>query len=129
MGPDAIIATFVPTGFFTATAVIIFLVLHFRNNATQCRHQERMAAIEKGIELPPEPATSLGPQAYLLRGLVWLAVGIGTAIFFLAMRASTGARELAGIAALGVVPAGVGIAHLIVYRVHGRQLQTGQTAR
>jgi len=44
------------------------------------RHQERMAAIEKGLELPPEPhveAAQMAPRArYLLRGLIWLGVGL-----------------------------------------------------
>ena len=117
---EAVFLTLVPLGFFIAAAAILFIVLYFRNRAKQFRHLERMSAIEKGIELPPEPVTTLGRQAYLLRGLVWLAVGIGITIFFVAMRAATGTREVGAVATLGIIPFGVGVAHLIVYRAQGR---------
>ena len=113
---------------FGGTLAIVFVVLHFRNRAKQFRHQERMAALEKGMELPPEPVITLGRQAYLLRGLVWLAVGIGIVIFFVAMRIATDTREVGAVATLGIIPFGVGVAHLIVYRVQGRQEEAKPSA-
>ena len=52
------------------------------------RHKERMAAIDKGLDLPPDPVVEQAAVAerltvrrragsnYLLRGLIWLGVGI-----------------------------------------------------
>lgn len=70
----------------SAAAIIIWsLVLRYKRQ--QLRHQERMAAIEKGAELPLEraerPAPPWSPRIYLLRGLIWLFTGIGLAVFLL----------------------------------------------
>src|ERR1700735_3890801 len=50
----------------------------------QLHHAERMAAIEKGIDVPPLPPEffrdfkkrNVSPTAYLRRGLMWLLIGI-----------------------------------------------------
>jgi hypothetical protein len=74
------------------------------------RHQERMAAIEKGLELPPDPPRpkSYAPrERYLLRGLVWLSTGLAIAL---------GLPPLVGPAAQGGwVAAAVGAAFLVFY--------------
>jgi hypothetical protein len=60
----------------------------------ELHHRERMAALEKGVQLPPLPSmeespgvshrlasfyrdTWTTPQAYLRRGLVWFFLGLG----------------------------------------------------
>ena len=54
--------------------VVVLLVLRQRNQ--QMRHQERLAAIEKGAALPPHMATApWSPRVYLLRGLIWSFTG------------------------------------------------------
>ena len=84
-----------------------------------CRHRERMAAIEKGLlELPPEPAP---PQPepmpsrsrYLLRGLIWL--GVGLAITF-------GTRDWLQfpLGGAGWIAVAVGAAYLIFHWMEGR---------
>jgi len=82
----------------------------------ELRHQERLAAMEKGIELPPEIVDKGGDgrPRFLLQGLIWLGVGIG--IFF-------ALGELAGddVGMLGLIPAAVGIATLIYYAIEGRK--------
>ena len=84
-------------------------------------HQERMAAIEKGIECPPWPDSVLAdeesspsPRPHLLKGLVWLFIGVagGVAVF-----ATVAFRW----ALFGLVPIGIGAAHLIYYFVEGRK--------
>ena len=92
-------------------------------------HQERMAALEKGLELPPFPRELLGEEAEeadtpqpakpskpLLVGLVWLLLGLGLAV------------ALAGVdnahfrpAGIGAVPFGIGLAYLIYYAVEARK--------
>ncbi len=89
-----------------------------RNHEIECRHKERMAAIEKGLELPPESFPQPAPVAprsrYLLRGLMWL--GVGVAITF-------GGRDwLQGpMGGSGWIAVAVGVAYLIFYFVEGRK--------
>jgi hypothetical protein len=82
----------------------------------ELRHKERIAAMEKGVEMPPEiiDTDESGRPRFLLQGLIWLGVGIG--IFF-------ALGELAGddVGMLGLIPAAVGIATLIYYAIEGRK--------
>src|SRR5437868_13351683 len=63
-------------------ALIIWIVVWYRRRVHEidCRHKERMAAIEKGLELPPEslpqPEQMPPRSRYLLRGLIWLGLGL-----------------------------------------------------
>ena len=63
-------------------ALIVWIVVWSRRRMHEidCRHQERMAAIEKGLELPPDSVPQpeqMPPRSrYLLRGLIWLGVGL-----------------------------------------------------
>ena len=88
------------------------------------RHRERMAAIEKGLDLPPDPAVvERAPEIprryrragsdYLLRGLIWLGVGVALSVsdsFF-----GSGNRTF------GWIATAVGAAYLIYYAVEGRR--------
>ncbi len=92
MGPEIVIVMMV----LSAAAIIIWsLVLRYKRQ--QLRHQERMAAIEKGAELPAEPAEKppvpWSPRIYLLRGLVWLFTGIGLTVFLFGVSLSVGAHR------------------------------------
>jgi hypothetical protein len=84
------------------------------------RHRERMAAIEKGLDLPPDPiseravvvrkaGSGAAGSRYLLRGLVWLGVGLAVAL------TDSGFRDY------GWVGVAVGVAYLIYYAVEGRR--------
>ncbi len=76
-------------------------------------HRERMAAIEKGIELPPMPNTSLvdpapkvaNPAKVLRAGVFMLSLGIVLCFALV----QVGAREAA---AFGLIPATIGLANL-----------------
>jgi hypothetical protein len=92
-------------------------------------HQERMAAIEKGIDLPPLPEdffheAARPPRrpshATLLTGLIMLFTGLTLylALHFTAPRTDTG-----GDAALyALIPAGIGVACLLYYFAVGRKM-------
>ena len=101
-----------------AALIIWILVWHRRRvHELDCRHKERMAAIEKGLDLPPEslpPPAQMPPRArYLLRGLIWL--GVGLALTF-AMRGV--GPQVGGV---GWIATAVGAAYLIFYFVEGRK--------
>ena len=83
-------------------------------------HQERMAALEKGVDLPPLPEALLtedgrarNPRRLLLRGLVWLFIGLGIIIAVYNMSNTR-------LALFGLIPAGIGLANLIYYAVAGK---------
>jgi len=95
------------------------LGLYFRHRRHEMFHRERIAAIEKNMQLPDsffqEPARS--SRTYLLRGLIWLVAGVGAVVFFVAMGfAERTDPEVFAAATLGLIPAGVGLAYLFVYR-------------
>ena len=111
------------TGFGVPSGlVIVYFVLNYRKRRylMQLHHAERMAAIERGMELPPLPIELLDGSrrrsTSLLPGLVWFFVGMGVMV---AMRA-TGESE----GMIGLVPAGVGLAYLIYYFAEGRKIES-----
>jgi hypothetical protein len=101
-------------------ALIVWIVVRYRRRKHEidCRHKERMAAIEKGLELPPEslplPEQMPPRSRYLLRGLIWL--GVGLALTF-------GGRGWlqAPMGGSGWIAVAVGVAYLIFYFVEGRK--------
>ena len=98
-------------------------------------HKERLAAIEKGLPLPPEAAASLSPEAerhrswnvqrlLLLAGLVWLSLGISTFVVLSAIfsASSPSAADVPrGLEWTGLAPAMIGLSHLVVYAVGRRR--------
>lgn len=101
-------------------ALIVWIVVWYRRRKHEidCRHKERMAAIEKGLELlpesPPQPEQMPPRSRYLLRGLIWL--GVGLALTF-------GGRDWlrAPMGGSGWIAVAVGAAYLIFYFVEGRR--------
>lgn len=104
---------------------IVYFVLDYRKRKRifELYHQERMAAIERGMDLPPLPAEFLRGnsstarnRSALLPGLIWLFIGVAIIAGF-------------GISHdhdqpywLGFIPAGIGLAYLVYYAVEGRKL-------
>lgn len=116
----AIVAILTGVGLPIAVLTLhLVLNYHKRRRLMELHHAERMAAIERGMELPPLPIELLeGPRrrtTSLLPGLVWFFVGFAVMI---AMRA-TGESE----GMIGLVPAGVGVAYLIYYFTEGRKIE------
>jgi hypothetical protein len=101
-------------------ALIVWIVVWYRRRKHEidCRHKERMAAIEKGLELPPEslpqPEQMPPRSRYLLRGLIWLGVGLAITL---------GGRDWlqAPLGGSGWIAVAVGAAYLVFYFVEGRK--------
>jgi hypothetical protein len=107
---------------------IVFAIVDYRRrrDIVESHHKERMAAIERGMDLPPLPeaffrsfSTDRRPR-HLLTGMIWTFVGLG---LFVAL------REVADedVAWFALMPIGVGLALLIYYFVEGRKLLDQQT--
>ncbi len=110
---------------------IIAVIGYFKNKEREMLHRERMLAMEKGLQPPADPEPSIfprepGPRNYLLRGLIWLFVGIGVWFSMRMFPAFWVGRMLpaplswALMPFLAFTPAGVGLAFLIYYAIEGR---------
>lgn len=105
---------------------IVAIVTNYcqRRDLLHAWHHQRMAALEKGIELPavpPELANAFTdrqacagpkkPESHLLAGLILMAVGGGVALLLHTMRSLTGFD----FAVVGAVPGFIGVALLLYY--------------
>jgi hypothetical protein len=121
---EDVIALFIPiTAIFMSLLIpIVYAIVEYRRrrDIVEAHHAERMAAIERGMDIPPLPESFYqGIQRgkrprYLLAGLVWFFIGMG---IFIALNAVADRS----VAYFGLIPAGVGLAFLIFYMVEGRK--------
>jgi hypothetical protein len=94
-------------------------------------HRERLAAIEKGVDLPPleqeQKRSSWNVQrTLLLAGLIWLSLGICAYVTLSVMIGSPANAKLEippGIQWIGLGPAAIGVSHLLVYLAGKRKEQ------
>ena len=122
---EEVVAVFIPIVaiIMSLSIPIVFAIVDYRRrrDIVEANHKERLAAIERGMELPALPESfyqSIKParrSSYLLPGLVWLFVGIG---IFIALGSIAGED----VRMLGLIPAGVGLALLIYHFIEGRKL-------
>ena len=121
---ENVVALFIPiTAIFMSLLIpIVYAIVEYRRrrDIVEAHHTERMAAIERGMDIPPLPESFYqGIQRakrprYLLAGLVWFFIGVG---IFIALNAVADRS----VAYFGLIPAGVGLAFLIFYMVEGRK--------
>lgn len=100
-----------------AVAMIAIVASHREKlKRVELRHRERLAAIEKGLELPPDAYADVEPKKPLTlrNGLAGLFIGV--VLYF-------GLHELVGadVALFGLIPAAYGIATLISLFVESRK--------
>jgi len=122
MNVDAI-AVFIPIVaiVMSLSIPIVYAITDYRRrrDIVEAHHKERLAGIERGMEIPPLPEAFFKPLGrverprHLLTGMIWLFVGIAVFLFL-------GAVADSSVAFLGLIPAGVGAAFLIYYFVEGR---------
>jgi hypothetical protein len=102
-------------------AIVAIIASHReKQKRAELRHRERLAAIEKGIELPPDPDSEPPPKKgnALKSGLINLFVGI---VLYVAIAAVAGDD----VALFGLIPAAIGVGTLISYFVEGRKKPPG----
>jgi len=122
---EDVVAVFIPIVaiIMSLSIPIVFAIVDYRRrrDIVDANHRERMAAIERGMELPALPESfyqSIKParrSSYLLPGLVWLFIGIG---LYVALGAVAGDD----VKYFALIPAGVGLAVLIYHFVEGRKI-------
>jgi Ca2+/Na+ antiporter len=87
----AIIGLFVPIIAIIMTFLVPIMAFYFWYRVRAQKSKERMLAIEKGVELPPEPvpvAKPATPLDSLRKGCVSLGVGVALIIFALVANVS-----------------------------------------
>jgi hypothetical protein len=108
----------------TLSIPIVYIVTRARRiqKAMDLVHAQRMAAIERGMELPPasldfglDQGRRGKPRTALLPGLMWLFVGL--AIFTASMMPDYDGPPVF----IGLIPVGIGLAYLIYYFVEERK--------
>jgi Domain of unknown function (DUF6249) len=100
-----------------AVAIVAIVTAHRRRVLrSELRHKERMAALEKGMELPPDPveADTGGKPGGLRSGIGGILVGV---VLYLALRGVTDED----VALFGLIPAAFGLASLVSYIVESRK--------
>lgn len=98
-------------------AIVWIVTSHRRKiQRNDMRHKERLAAIEKGLELPIDPVEpENGKKGSGLRsGLIGLFVGI---VLYFALREVADSE----VALFGLIPAAVGLANLLFHFMESRK--------
>jgi hypothetical protein len=110
----------------TFSVPIIWIVANYRKRLRlmELYHTERMAAIERGMELPPLPLELIDGRtrrrrSSLLPGLVWLFIGLAVVLSSLIGGEFDDDFPLFG----GFIPLGIGLAYLIYYGIEGRHTE------
>jgi hypothetical protein len=115
--------------------VIVANISNYHNR--KLKSEERMAAIAKGLPLPPEPETdyeqlaeianrnaalTAGNRARGLRtgGVVLISVGVGMILFSFCLEWILQERDVLSVAAAGLIPLAIGVGLLIDYGLRNR---------
>ena len=112
MSPD-LVASIFPIIFMIAACVVVPVALYFRQRAAELNYWKLINGTRRSLM----PESWVSRSGYLLRGLVWLAVGIGISILFVVMYRVEQDPGLLAMATLGSIPVGVGVAYLVVHRL------------
>ena len=109
--------------------IAFFVIWHDyrrRHQIVTACHQERMMALEKGLELPPypqdwmsgppnDPTEPHSPIKGLKAGVFWLVIGVGTLVF-LSLQTRPGLHPSAS-----AIPIAIGVAYFICYSIETRK--------
>ncbi len=126
MAPPIVFAIPILAIIFGLSLAMLALYLGYRRRRETFAlyHQERMAALEKGVELTPLPDALVSdsggpfrshhPRGYLLKGMIWLFSGIGLLV-------ALGRVADWDVALFALIPIGVGLAQLIYYFIEAKK--------
>jgi hypothetical protein len=97
---------------FLFVATILLIQAKARNRESQRRYDIYMKSLEMGQTIPEhffdEPKKATQPSSNLKKGILWLVIGLGIVISFMAIHKEQGLI-------VGIIPAFVGIGYLLVH--------------
>ncbi|NQV41123.1 MAG: hypothetical protein HQ506_02110 [Candidatus Marinimicrobia bacterium] len=105
---------FIPITMFLVFGAVAIVAMFLKNQKRKVESVEILAAIEKGVDVKFPDVN----KNRLLPGLIWLFVGI---IMTLGMAMAIPDDAPSGMWVWGLIPAAVGAAYLIVYRVEDQK--------
>jgi hypothetical protein len=111
-----IVAMAVPIALFAAMVFVVALVVSMRLKKNRMLHETLRAMIEKGAPIPPEllnPPNPRRPKSDLRNGLVWIGVGVGLTLMFLAQGHNNWP--------VGLIPLLIGVAFLITWKLETKK--------
>src|SRR5215207_7158322 len=108
--------------FMSLLIPIVFAIVDYRRrrDIVEAHHKERLAAIERGMDIPALPESFYNPLTRtrrprtLLTGMIWFFVGIALVI-------SLGRVAGEDVMYFGLIPTAVGLAFLLYYLIEGRK--------
>ena len=101
---------FIPIAMFLVVGAVAIAAMILKNQKRKIESTEILAAIEKGVDVKFPDVN----KNRLLPGLIWLFLGI---IMTLGMALAIPDDAPSGMWVWGLIPAAVGAAYLIVYRI------------
>ena len=126
----------VPIGAFAVAIVAIISGICLQAHATRVKAEQRMAMLARGMSVaeierligtkeeeqrsPKDPLRSLSNARRT--GIVLVSSGVGIMLFFFALTAIIGEREILSGAAVGLIPLAIGIGFFIDYHLQKREL-------
>jgi hypothetical protein len=109
---------------FSIVALIAFVAFqqYLRHHRRIMIHRERLAALAKGVDMPPveqeiQQTRWNIQRLLLLAGLSWISIGIGAYVMLGAMVGRPGSPIPEGLQWIVVPLVGIGLSHLVVYVV------------
>lgn len=118
---EGTLALLVPFGFFLLVGISLWMVLHFRNKRSLEVQQTVRIALEKGVPLSPELIDQMGasvtphPLKDMRKGIVWIAVAAGIALFGYCVPDPSN-QAFAAILAIAALPLAIGLGYLAMHR-------------
>jgi hydrogenase-4 membrane subunit HyfE len=129
----------IPVAVFAMVLGIVIVVNIANYHNRKLKSEERMAAIAKGIPLPPEPEPDYTALAHLadrnaatslqrargLRtgGVVLISIGVGLVVFSFCLEWILQERDVLAVAAAGLIPLAIGVGLLVDYALRNRTLR------
>ena len=100
-----------------AVAIVAIVASHREKvSRAEFRHRERITALEKGIELPPDP-----PEPEVDRKIGSLKSGVMGVLLGIMLYFAIREVADASVALFGLIPAAIGVANLVSYFVEAKK--------
>lgn len=118
---EGTLALLVPFGFFLLIGISLWMVLHFRNKRSLEVQQTLRIAMEQGMQLSPELIDQMGasnkphPQKDVRKGIVWIAVALGIALFGYCVPDPSN-HAFSALLAIAAIPLAIGLGYLALHR-------------
>jgi hypothetical protein len=122
---EDVISVFIPIIAILFPAIILFIIFYFvfttDYKKEKLKREERIKAIEAGVEVPPEPvAPPSTPLDHLRRGLICLGIGLGLLIGSWLAAGKIGGDVRSYFQIGGFIVAFIGIALVIFYKIQSK---------